>query len=35
MTSNEIISFLKQHKQELAEQYGVVRIGLSLLEKSA
>lgn len=28
MTSSEIIDFLKTHKQEMVEQYGVVRIGL-------
>jgi predicted nucleotidyltransferase len=28
MTSLEIIGFLKSHKQEMAEQFGVIRIGL-------
>jgi uncharacterized protein len=28
MTSLEIIDFLKSHKQEMVERYGVVRIGL-------
>jgi len=28
MTSKDITDFLKAHKQEMVEQYGVVRIGL-------
>jgi len=28
MTNFEIIDFLKSHKQEMAEKFGVVRIGL-------
>lgn len=28
MTTQEIIVFLKSHKQEMADRYGVVRLGL-------
>lgn len=28
MTKDEILSFLRAHKQEMAEKFGVVRIGL-------